>query len=38
VIKPDLEVVSKNDLYTLNIAFAKEEIKSKVNDLSSKDE
>jgi hypothetical protein len=37
VIKPDLEVVLKNNLYTPNIAFAKERIKSKVNNLNSKD-
>jgi Mrp family chromosome partitioning ATPase len=37
VIKPDLEVVSENNLYTPNIVFAKERIKSKIDDLSSKD-
>jgi hypothetical protein len=37
VVKPDLEVVLEDDLYTPNIAFAKERIKSEVNNLSSKD-
>jgi hypothetical protein len=37
VVKLDLEIVLKNDLYTLDIAFAKEKVKSKVNNLSSKD-
>jgi hypothetical protein len=37
VIKPDLKVVLKNDLYTPDITFAEERVESKVNDLSSKD-
>jgi hypothetical protein len=37
VVKPDPEVVSKDDLYTPDIAFAEEEVKSEVNDLSNKD-
>jgi hypothetical protein len=37
VVKPDLKVVLKDNLYTFNIAFAKKEVKSKVNNLSSKD-
>jgi hypothetical protein len=36
VVEPDPEVVLKNDLYTLNIAFAEEGVESKVNDLNSK--
>jgi hypothetical protein len=38
VIKPDPEVVLKNNSYTPNIAFVKKRVKSKVNDLSNKDE
>jgi hypothetical protein len=38
VIKPDPEVVLKNNLYTPNIVFIKKKVKSKVNNLSSKDE
>jgi hypothetical protein len=37
MVKPDSEVVLKDNLYTLNIAFAEKKIKSKVNNLSSKD-
>jgi hypothetical protein len=37
VVEPDLKVVSKNDLYTPNIAFAEERVESKVDNLSSKD-
>jgi hypothetical protein len=37
VVEPDPEVVSENDLYTPDIAFAKEEVKSKVNNLNNKD-
>jgi hypothetical protein len=36
VIEPDPEVVSKDNLYTLNIAFAEKRVESEVNDLSSK--
>jgi hypothetical protein len=36
VVKPDPEVVLENDLYMSDIAFAKEKVKSKVNNLSSK--
>jgi hypothetical protein len=38
VVEPDLEVVLEDDLYTPDIAFAEEEVKSEVDDLSSKDE
>jgi hypothetical protein len=38
VVKPDPEVVLEDNLYTSNIAFTEEGVKSKVNDLSSKDE
>jgi hypothetical protein len=37
VIKPNPEIVSKDNLYTPNIVFAKKRVKSKVNNLSSKD-
>jgi hypothetical protein len=37
VVEPDLEVVLKDDLYTLNIVFAEKGVKSEVDDLSSKD-
>jgi hypothetical protein len=37
VVKPDLKVVSKDNLYMSDIAFAEEGVESKVNDLSSKD-
>jgi hypothetical protein len=37
IVKLDPEVILKNDLYMFNIAFTKEKIKSKVNNLSSKD-
>jgi hypothetical protein len=37
VIKLDLKVVLEDNLYTLNIVFAEEGIKSKVNNLSNKD-
>jgi hypothetical protein len=37
IVKPDPEVVSKNNSYTPDIAFAKKGVKSEVNDLSSKD-
>jgi hypothetical protein len=37
MVKPDSEIVLKDNLYTFNIAFAKEKMKSKVNNLSSKD-
>jgi hypothetical protein len=36
VVKPDLKVVLEDNLYTFNIAFAKKEVKSEVNNLSSK--
>jgi hypothetical protein len=36
MIKPDSEVVLKNNLYMFNIAFAEKRVKSKVNNLSSK--
>jgi hypothetical protein len=38
IVKPDSEVVLKNDLYTPDIVFTEEGVKSKVNNLSSKDE
>jgi hypothetical protein len=38
VVKLDPEVVLEDDLYTLNIAFAKERVKSEVDNLSNKDE
>jgi hypothetical protein len=38
VVEPDPEVVSKNNSYTPNIAFAKEGVESEVDNLSSKDE
>jgi hypothetical protein len=37
IVKPDSEVVSEDNLYTSDIAFAEERVKSKVNNLSSKD-
>jgi hypothetical protein len=37
VVEPDLKVVLKNNLYMLNIAFTEEKVKSKVDNLSSKD-
>jgi hypothetical protein len=37
VVKLNLEVVLKDNLYTFNIVFAEKRVKSKVNDLSSKD-
>jgi hypothetical protein len=37
VVKPDLKVVLKNNLYTPNIAFIEEKVENKVNNLSSKD-
>jgi hypothetical protein len=37
IIKPDPKVVLEDDLYTPNIAFAEKGVKSKVNNLSSKD-
>jgi hypothetical protein len=36
IIKPDLKIVLKNNLYTPDIAFVKERVKSKVNNLSNK--
>jgi hypothetical protein len=37
VVKLNPEVILKNDLYTFDIVFAEEGVKSKVNNLSSKD-
>jgi hypothetical protein len=37
IVEPDLEVILKDNLYTPDIIFAKEKIKSKIDDLSSKD-
>jgi hypothetical protein len=38
MVEPDPEVVSEDDSYTPDMAFAEEGVESEVNDLSSKDE
>jgi hypothetical protein len=37
MVELDLKIVSEDNLYTPDIAFAEEEVKSKINNLSSKD-
>jgi hypothetical protein len=37
MVKPNLKIVLKDDLYMSDIAFTEKEVKSKVNNLSNKD-